>query len=186
MKLTSQQKLLAGVLGLGLAALFVDQLFLAPSSGDEDSTAAPDHAASLPEGEQPELAVPPSPPESVSSDLGRRISRAASEHGVDALDCPDPMAAPAQEAAGLEATIPVEEAEANPLHDLRLKSVLGGSRGVAVLVHGDSGERLPVHIGETVRGCTLVEVDHLSAIFEHEGVRYRLRLPRALAQEDDG
>ena len=175
MRLTKERKILAAILGVGVAGLFLDRVVL-----DSGLTGAESASAVLVERAAADLSAPPallvdeSDPPSPGPTLADRLEEAAAtaesapSDNVDAFHLPDtwfgtPAQAPEPEARHAAA---MEFARTH-----RVEAVVTSDQMHCAIVNGKA-----VRVGQRLDGFTLVSVDQRSAVFEAKGIRTRLTI----------
>ncbi len=144
MKLSKQRQVYVAIMGLGLAAVAVDRLWLSAGPSHASAAATPQELAS---------ATPPAKPVSDAAvvSISKRLETAQASLGTDAFVIPASWQPPA----------PPPEAEAAESHSEpsaqkhQVTSVVGGGAAIAAVIDGEV-----IRLGETGKnGITLVSVD---------------------------
>ena len=178
MNLSRERKLLIGVLGAGLGALLVDQLFLGAEVSSPDAasagTLASSPADSLTTAAAPLLLASLQQPAGPS--IARQLEEMAEQRGLGAEGTRDAFVPSASwvGAAWAPTAAPGESAllsaDGFRQHHLLTGVMASGANSVAVI-----NDR-PVRLGRTIRGFTLVQVTNRSAVFDSNGTRVELKL----------
>jgi len=166
MRLTRERKIYATVLGLALAGLASDKLFLSPG----ESQAAPANLLVGSSHGAPRarvvIAAKPPPPAEASNPLSlngliQRMRQVRDQEQLDLDNCPDLFHAPKSWAPQQVAQ---SSAKQQFLARHRLVAVIkSGHGGLAVL---DGGDRKSIRRGQTVDGFRLVRLGEQAATFE--------------------
>lgn len=180
---TKRQKILLGVLGLGLAVFLADRIYLgmnpagpaqAEASEVADTTSVlPDRVAALSRGETAPIgAARP------VNELARRFEAAKAAHLVKVEDVTDifrPSQAWAGPAPQTETPVDSDEIRADEfVQDHKLEAAVVSSGGGIAIVAGQC-----LRIGQELDGFKLVSVGKDSAVFVSGAARATLRLAEA-------
>lgn len=179
MTFTKQQKVLAGILGLGVLAFGVDRFMLGGTTepanvGASAYGVSPGSGGRLAGGVvTPELTLPTPNEQSIARRLARYAEATSLDpHGVREAFVPSeawvPRMAPKAETRAPKVR---EDPRETFVAAHRLNGVAGSGQAAIAIVNG-----VPVRMGQAVDGCTLVEVTERSAVFTSPAGRVELRL----------
>jgi hypothetical protein len=181
MNLTQSQKKYASILGVCVAALAVDRLFLSPP--DNAAAGSVTSSAALPANDAELIAEATRPSRTLEipeTTVASRFEDIATERGLDPTAVPDVFRAPAHwlpdepttEGPIIEDDPEGAERASKFLSSHRLNAVMAqGERGYAII----DGKRL--QIGEALDGFRLREVHRRSVVLEDDGLEVTLELP---------
>ncbi len=181
MTLTRERKVLASVLGLGLAVFAADRLFLGGGSEPADAAAGTTSLGTASATVAGAATAAMSLPEPNEQSIARRLARYAESvvlnpAGVREAFIPaeswvprvDPTAS-----ASVKAVVAAPDPRVAFLAKHRLSAVAGAGANVTAIVDG-----MPVRLGQEFGGFRLVDVTARSAVFESAAGRVELRLRR--------
>jgi len=183
MKITREQKILAGVLGLAGVALLVDRVFLLDATGSpRDAIGAP---VEPDPGDAPSPGLPESPArelEQAGKELERRFDAIAESRGLTPGEIDDAFSSDAEWAAFPMVEKKVED---TPVRERTIEQRITAFRlrhRLTAVMHTGDADWAVINgdlyaPGRTIGECTLVEVRSDAAVFRLGSRTFELRLP---------
>lgn len=189
MRQTTQRKVLAGVLGLGLVGLVVDRVVLGPSGASASFTpdAAGSPASPATTGPRPDAGQVQTAEATILADLTPRLRQALEVEQWSDRDILRSLRRTPEWArwAAAEDQGPVTQAE-TPAARFRRTHQISAVLKVNDQWRAKVGQRL-LSTGDTVEGFTVVRIDHRSVLFKAGAEEIELAMPNPieLARPED-
>lgn len=180
MQLTTQQKIVAGVLGLAVVAFVVDRWVI---GGDDEIAVTSDNRASRTARRTPPRPATAATVQASNADvsfgavtsLTQRLEAVARAHRLDLEKIPDAFVPPAAWVGNQRAAVVEDHATDSArefLNRHRLTAVMKQQGGGVAIIEGKT-----VAVGQSIGGFRLVVVKDKSAVLRRGSQRVELRLP---------